>query len=274
MKKIDKMNYSEFVGLIDERNRPSGGIKSIHTVSVNSQLNSSKKVLEIGSNTGFTSVNLSLLTGCKVIGIDSNKPSIAKAEKYATEHGVVDDVSFLNADACELPFKDSFFDMVWCSNVTSFITDKEKSISEYMRVLKSGGVLVFIPIYYIDNPPQEVLKGISDAIGTTVDIQGKTYWTELIAQTSEISDSKMELFFNEDYRYLNVEKDISEYIDILMTKNEVLQFGEKEQSLIRERAEYFYKLFNKNLQHAGYSILLYQKRKIKDDIELFLSKKI
>lgn len=29
MKKIKEMNYSEFVGLINERNRPSGGIKTI-----------------------------------------------------------------------------------------------------------------------------------------------------------------------------------------------------------------------------------------------------
>jgi len=157
MKNITKMNYSEFVGLIDERNRPSGGIKSIHTVAINSQLDSSKKVLEIGSNTGFTSVNLSLLTGCEVVGIDANAPSIAKAEKYVAEHGSEGKVSFLSADACNLPFEDSSFDMIWCSNVTSFISDKEKAVSEYMRVLKPGGTLVFIPIYYIENPSQEIL---------------------------------------------------------------------------------------------------------------------
>jgi ubiquinone/menaquinone biosynthesis C-methylase UbiE len=274
MKDITKMNYSEFVGLIDERNRPSGGIKSVHTVSINSRLDSSKKVLEIGSNTGFTSVNISLLTGCKVVGIDSNEPSIVKAEKYAIEHGVENNVSFLNADACDLPFEESSFDMIWCSNVTSFISDKEKAVSEYMRVLKPGGILVFIPIYYVKNPPQEILKEVSDAIGTAVDTQGKQYWIDLIAQTSETTKFVAELFFDEDYRYLDMKNDIAEYIDMLMMKNEVQHLEEKEQTLVRERAKYFYELFNENLQYAGYSILLYQKRNMKDEVELFLSEKI
>lgn len=60
---IKNMDYSSFVGLINERNRPSGGIKTVHTVAVNAFINKNKKVLEIGSNTGFTSVNLALLTG-------------------------------------------------------------------------------------------------------------------------------------------------------------------------------------------------------------------
>lgn len=54
MKKIKEMNYSEFVGLINERNRPSGGIKTIQEVIVNARLDEKKKILEIGSNTGFT----------------------------------------------------------------------------------------------------------------------------------------------------------------------------------------------------------------------------
>ena len=32
MKEINKMNYSEFVGLIDERNRSSGEIKSFFEI--------------------------------------------------------------------------------------------------------------------------------------------------------------------------------------------------------------------------------------------------
>ena len=32
MKKINEMNYSEFVGLINERNRPSGSIRTIQDV--------------------------------------------------------------------------------------------------------------------------------------------------------------------------------------------------------------------------------------------------
>ncbi|MEK7153893.1 MAG: class I SAM-dependent methyltransferase, partial [Patescibacteria group bacterium] len=148
---IEKMNYSQFVGLIKERNRPSGGIKTVHTVAVNAFIDNSKRMLEIGSNTGFTSINMSLLTGCEVVGIDSNEPSINEAKSYAEALGA-HDVDFVTANALDLPFEDASFDVVWSSNVTSFIGDKNKAISEYLRVLKPGGILVVVPIYYCTEP--------------------------------------------------------------------------------------------------------------------------
>lgn len=68
MKKIKEMNYSEFVGLINERNRPSGGIKTIQEVIINARLDEKKKILEIGSNTGFTTVNIRLLRASFAFG--------------------------------------------------------------------------------------------------------------------------------------------------------------------------------------------------------------
>ena len=68
MKKIKEMNYSEFVGLINERNRPSGGIKTIQEVIINARLDEKKKILEIGSNTGFTTVNIGLFRASFAFG--------------------------------------------------------------------------------------------------------------------------------------------------------------------------------------------------------------
>lgn len=150
MKKINEMNYSEFVGLVDERNRPSGGIKTIQEVIVNARLDKKKKILEIGSNTGFTTVNIGLLTNAKVIGIDVNESSVEKSKLYANKMGAKT-VAFIKGSALELPFEDESFDLVWCSNVTSFIDDKKQAISEYLRVLKPGGFLAVIPIYYRNN---------------------------------------------------------------------------------------------------------------------------
>ena len=60
---VKELNYSELVGLLKERNKPSGGLKSIVEVSNVCRLTKGDKILEIGSNTGFTSVNLALLYG-------------------------------------------------------------------------------------------------------------------------------------------------------------------------------------------------------------------
>ena len=40
----EKMNYSEYVGFVQETNRPSGGIKTVQTSCVNAFINNNKKV--------------------------------------------------------------------------------------------------------------------------------------------------------------------------------------------------------------------------------------
>ena len=203
---IEKMNYSELVAFVKERNRPSGGIRTIQDVAVNSFLTKDKKMLEIGSNTGFTCVNISLLTGCKSVGIDINKDSIKEAINYSKEQGVQDNVSFIHASAEKLPFEDGSFDIVWCSNVTSFIENKEKTIREYLRVLKTNGILVIIPIYYIKNPPKEIVSKISEAIGTKIEVWNKSFWTNLFEQISKKYNAPIELFYSKDFFYEDREK--------------------------------------------------------------------
>jgi len=274
MDNIDQLNdYSKFVGFVNERNRPSGGIKTIHKVAVASFLDSTKKILEIGSNTGFTSVNLALMTGCEVVGVDTNDSSIKNAELYAAEQGVETRVKFVNANACELPFPDSSFDLVWCSNVTSFISDKEKAISEYLRVLKPGGVLVVVPIYYITTPPQDVVKRVSSAIGSDITVRDKEGWKKIFFETAVSSGNALELFFEEDFIYHDVSGGIPDYVDMLMSKDNIKSLDSDKRNKVREMAEYFYGLFNENLRYAGYSIILYQKRNALDELELFVSKK-
>lgn len=270
---IEQMNYSEFVGFIKERNRPSGGIKTVHSVAVNAFLNASRRVLEIGSNTGFTSVNLSLLTGCGVVGVDVNETSITEARAYAKAQRVHERVAFLKADAIKLPFEDNAFDLVWCSNVTSFISDKEKAVSEYLCVLKPGGILAVVPIYYRETPPKDVVEKVSETIGTPLTIRDKKSWKALFETVADKNAQILELFYEEDNIYLDVENEIESYVDILL-KGKFSDLTEEQRSRIRERAIYFYSLFNENLKYAGYSILLYQKRGIKDETELFLTKKV
>lgn len=270
---VHQMNYSEFVGFIKERNRPSGGIKTVHSVAVNAFLNASKKVLEIGSNTGFTSVNLSLLTGCEVIGVDVNESSIAEAKVYAEVQGAHERVDFLRADAADLPFEADSFDLVWCSNVTSFISDKEKAVSEYLRVLKPGGILAAVPIYYRETPPKDVVEKVSETIGTPLTIRDKKSWKALFETVADKNAKILELFYEEDHAYLDVANEIEAYVDILLG-GRFSDLTEAQENKIRERAIYFYTLFNENLKYAGYSIFLYQKRLIQDEAELFLTVEI
>ncbi|MEM4282245.1 MAG: class I SAM-dependent methyltransferase [Candidatus Woesearchaeota archaeon] len=270
IKEIDNMTYSELVALTRERNRPSGGIRTINYVATYANIDKSKKILEIGCNTGFTSVNLALLTGCKAVGIDINEESIREAKRYASEQGVKKRTRFKVADALNLPFKDESFDIVWCSNVTSFLENKEKAILEYLRVLKTRGTLVAIPIYYSKKPPISLVEKISKVIGTKIEIWDKDFWINLFRSVSLKLNISLELYYDRDFIYLDRKKRLKDYVNYLINKDHLRNFHKKE--ILRKKLLEVFRLFNKNLQYCNFSILLFQKRKKQDEIELFLTK--
>ena len=269
---IESLDYSRFVSLIDERNRCSGGVKTVHEVIVNSMINRKSNVLEIGCNTGFTSINLAYLVGCKVTGIDVNERSLELARQYAQRNNLENKVKFLYENAEDLGFSDETFDLIWTSNVTSFIKNKSFAISEYLRVLKIGGTFSSIPIYYRRNPPIELVSEVSKAIGNKIEIYGKKDWKRLFEDVSKTSDVPLELYYERDFVYEDVKGRINTFIDTVLDKPHVVVMSNTQKEAVWKRAKYFYNLFNENLKHCGYSIFLYQKRKEKDEKELFLTK--
>lgn len=270
---IEKLDYSQIVGIINERNRPSGGVKTVQEVCVNSFINAESNVLEIGSNTGFTTVNINLLTGAKVTGIDINSVSIERAEKYASQLG--SKVQFIQASADTLPFQDSEFDLVWASNVTSFIKDKNAAYKEYVRVLKIRGYLALIPIYYIKNPPKEILNKVSQAIGVDIDVWDKQFWLDSIKNISiGTTENKLELIYTSDYIYDEKSSEIGKYTETVFSEVDLTDFSEAELEALKTRYEYFMSLFNENLSYCGYSVFIFQKRKSHDQVELFTSRRV
>lgn len=55
---------------------------------------------------------------------------------------IPEDVKFIEADICNLPFNDKEFSFVYCKHVLEHIEDVEKAISELMRVADSGYIEV------------------------------------------------------------------------------------------------------------------------------------
>jgi len=112
-KDLEEMCYSEFVAFVEETNRPSGGIKSIQTVVANAaNLNEESSILEIGSTTGFTSINLAYLTKAKkIIGIDINSEAVYRAKMRSKRENLDDRIEFMVGDARKLSFRDNSFDL-------------------------------------------------------------------------------------------------------------------------------------------------------------------
>ncbi len=98
--------------------------------------------LEVGAGTGYFSLNLLRAevvrdATCTDISPGMVRALAANAERLGLE------VRALRADAESLPFRDQSFDLVLGHAVLHHLPDLERAFSEFRRVLKPGGRIVF-----------------------------------------------------------------------------------------------------------------------------------
>lgn len=96
-------------------------------------------VLDVGCHGGtFTSVILSKIGSKDIYGIDIS-PEAIKLAKKRIPYG-----TFQVADAAKLPFKDNFFEAVFCLEVLEHVDDPISTLKEIYRVMKKGGYAVIL----------------------------------------------------------------------------------------------------------------------------------
>ena len=97
-------------------------------------------VLDIGCGAGVDAIIAAKLTGPSgtVTGIDLVPEMLTRASENARLAGV-DNVTFRESSAEQLPFPDNSFDVVISNGVFNLVVDKVKALGEVLRVLKPGG---------------------------------------------------------------------------------------------------------------------------------------
>lgn len=102
------------------------------------------KVLDVGCGVGGTSRYLAkALDGAHVTGITLSPRQVARAQELAVAQGVANQTHFQVLNALDMvAFEDNTFDVVWACESGEHMPDKQKYISEMMRVLKPGGKFV------------------------------------------------------------------------------------------------------------------------------------
>lgn len=97
------------------------------------------KILDVGCGAGFFSILLAK-EGHEVLGIDLTPEMIENAIQLAEEENA--DCCFQVMDAENPMFADETFDVVISRNLTWTLPNAEHAYGEWMRVLKTGGVLL------------------------------------------------------------------------------------------------------------------------------------
>jgi ubiquinone/menaquinone biosynthesis C-methylase UbiE len=133
-----------------------------------------RRILETASGTGVVTEALTrALPDAEIVATDLNKAMLDVAATRVSSPNV----SFREADALDLPFEDSSFDLVVCQFGAMFYPDKVKGNAEARRVLHDGGHYVLaiwdridrnplshlahrtMESHFPDNPPMFMMRG-------------------------------------------------------------------------------------------------------------------
>lgn len=267
-KDLMKLSYTDFVSLICEENRPSGGKFTIREIAKNSFVNEKSKVLEIGCTNGFSSLEINKLTNCSVIGVDINQNSVDNANKRIIENGLdPSKVSFEYGNAENLRFEDNEFDLIICGNAMSFVSNKSKAIEELKRVLKPNGFISIVPIWYLDTPDEKIISKVNEELGFKINCTFESDW-------SLYDKWDLEMYYKKNYGFVKrTPEDIKKYaINLINSKPHLNIYDESEKEIIINRWIRTMSVFNENLSMANFSIILLRKSLIKEEEELFIIK--
>lgn len=262
---IKKMSYNEIIGITRETNRPPGGISSLIKIVNTIFINKKTKILEIGTSTGFTALELSRLVDCEITAIDINKLSLNEAKKRAKKLQLKN-VIFKEGNVENLNFPREYFDVVIVGNVFSLLNKRETALSECVRVLKNNGYLIAIPMYYVKNPPKNLVFRVSDAIKAKIKIQGKEYWENFF----KVEDIEFFKTFDYIFDYISNKK-INQYVNKVFSSTHLYELRKETRKDLNKRYLNFIKLFRDNLSYMGYSIFILRKTNFSFDEELFTS---
>jgi len=137
---VSELTYHDFLAKFGIGGAHPGGLALTRDI-LSKQSLKGKKVLEIGCGTGQTTALLVKEIGCKVTALDQHPLMIEKAKRRFLREKV--NVDLRQADAHKLPFAGNSYEVILSESVTIF-TDLSKSLSEYARVLRRGGVLLLL----------------------------------------------------------------------------------------------------------------------------------
>lgn len=99
------------------------------------------RVLDVACGTGFNVLELSA-RGFRAVGVDADPALGALVSDAAREFGLR--ARATAGDACHLPFADGSFDAVMSRSFFEHVYDRDLAISEQLRVVRRGGLLLIM----------------------------------------------------------------------------------------------------------------------------------
>ncbi|MGO1854294.1 MAG: class I SAM-dependent methyltransferase [Microbacteriaceae bacterium] len=112
-----------------------------------------ERILDLAAGTASSSASIAM-SGAEVVAADFSPGMLAEGKR---RHGHLKNLSFVEANATDLPFGDDEFDAVTMSYGLRNVQQPKKALAELFRVTRPGGRLV---INEFSTPPGKAFRGL------------------------------------------------------------------------------------------------------------------
>ena len=167
------------VGSVKQKKRPSleslvenedlgieilhpGGLDITGELAELCHIRKGSEVLDVASGTGESACFLVQKFGCRAVGVDVSDYMVNRAAQKARERGLL--IDFKRGDAHNLPFEGDTFDVA-ISECTTCLLDKDRAISEMVRVVKPGGYVGIHDICWKEDTPGAIKRRLIELEG-------------------------------------------------------------------------------------------------------------
>lgn len=132
--------------------------KEIELLAKKAKITSSSRILDICCGDGGISIYFAKKYKCQTMGIDFSNIGIRTADTLARARRTQRISHFAVSTAESLPFKTSYYDLVYSCDSFVHIYDKKTLLNECYRVLKPGGKLMFYDWVDMDGVPEDIQR--------------------------------------------------------------------------------------------------------------------
>jgi 2-polyprenyl-3-methyl-5-hydroxy-6-metoxy-1,4-benzoquinol methylase len=116
-------------------------------------LSPGRKLLDVACGAGGPALRIAEKTGCSLAGTDVHEQAISAAQSLAAKQGLTSRTQFHLVNASQrLPFADCEFDAVTCIDAINHLPDRPAVVTEWRRVLKPLGRLLFTDPITVTGP--------------------------------------------------------------------------------------------------------------------------
>ena len=262
---IEKLDYVSFISRLNETNRPPGGKHTVRFWIQHAFLGPASTVLEIGSNTGFTSLELARSCKCMVTGIDVSPTAVAVSNDTLAKDvpSIQKLVRFEVGDARALDFAGESFDAIVCGGALSFIVARAKALEEMQRVLRPWGFLCVAPLCYRETPPESLLDDLAEVLGFRVPVLSSDDWmSTLCASGWEHYSSQLIQMKSPD------DSTLVKWVEALV-QDSSSSFSVDVLPAVRQRALRTWRTFSRNQVFLEALVGVFRKRVLLEQPELF-----